>query len=168
MKLHELYSPYGTTKNRKRVGRGTGSGHGTFSGRGTKGQKARTAPHIHPYFEGGQLPLSRRLPHKRGFTNIFRVEYDVVNIGDLAILSGEGPVTPEVLAEAGLISGPDVPVKLLGDGDLTAPVVVRVHRLSKSAKQKIAAAGGSFEEMWGEEVEAAAPAATEEATKKEG
>ncbi len=150
MKLHELNSPYGATKNRKRVGRGTGSGHGTFSGRGSKGQKARTAPHIHPYFEGGQLPLSRRLPHKRGFTNIFRVEYDVVNVGDLGDLAGGEIITPNLLAAAGLISGKDKPVKILGNGDLTVAVKVSVHRLSKSAKEKITAAGGTFEELTGE------------------
>jgi large subunit ribosomal protein L15 len=150
MKLHELSSPGGTTKNRKRVGRGTGSGHGTFSGRGSKGQKARTAPHIHPYFEGGQLPLSRRLPHKRGFVNIFRVEFEVVNVGALAGLGGEETVTPAVMAALGLISSADKPVKILGDGELTAPIKVSAHRLSKSAKEKITAAGGSFDEMWGE------------------
>ena len=91
-----LNSPAGATKNSKRVGRGTGSGHGTFSGRGSKGQKARTAPHIHPYFEGGQLPLSRRLPHKRGFTNVFRVEFEVVNVGALADLAAGTVVTPDV------------------------------------------------------------------------
>jgi large subunit ribosomal protein L15 len=160
MKTHELYSPAGTTKNRKRVGRGTGSGHGTFSGRGSKGQKARTAPHIHPYFEGGQLPLSRRLPHKRGFTNVFRVEFQVVNVGALADLASGTVVTPDVLAQAGLIHDAEAPVKLLGDGELTAPVSVRVHKLSKSAKTKITAAGGVFEELW--------PEQATEATTKEG
>jgi large subunit ribosomal protein L15 len=149
MKLHELNSPYGATKNRKRVGRGTGSGHGTFSGRGIKGEKARTAPHIHPYFEGGQLPLSRRLPHKRGFHNLFRVEYDVVNVGDLAALAGDETITPELLCAAGLVASADNPVKILGDGDLTVAVKVSVHRLSAKAKEKITAAGGSFEEIWG-------------------
>lgn len=148
MKLHELSSPYGATKNRKRVGRGTGSGHGTFSGRGSKGEKARTAPHIHPYFEGGQLPLSRRLPHKRGFVNLFRIEYQVVNVSALADLGVSGDITPDVLAKAGLISSPDAPVKILGDGELSAALTVRAHRLSKSAKEKITAAGGSFEELW--------------------
>ncbi len=150
MKLNDLRSPAGATKNRKRVGRGTGSGHGTFSGRGVKGEKARTAPHIHPYFEGGQLPLSRRLPHKRGFVNLFRVDYAVVNVGDLAGLAGNEPITPELLTATGLVSSADKPIKLLGDGELTAPVTVRVHRLSKTAKEKITAAGGTYEEMWGE------------------
>ena len=162
MKLHELNSPYGTTKNRKRVGRGTGSGHGTFSGRGSKGEKARTAPHIHPYFEGGQLPLSRRLPHKRGFYNRFRVEYDVVNVADLAALAGEETITPALLYAAGLVSSADNPVKILGDGDLKAAVKVSVHRLSKSAKEKITAAGGSFEELWGEPEQAAEGSSTKE------
>jgi large subunit ribosomal protein L15 len=163
MKLHELNSPYGATKNRKRVGRGTGSGHGTFSGRGQKGQKARTAPHIHPYFEGGQLPLSRSLPHKRGFKNFFRVEYEVVNVGALAGLSEGEIITPEMLAAVRLVSSPDAPIKILGDGELTTPVRVRVHRLSKSAKDKITAAGGSFEEMWAESTDepAEAPGTTE-------
>jgi large subunit ribosomal protein L15 len=160
MKTHELHSPAGATKNRKRVGRGTGSGHGTFSGRGSKGQKARTAPHVHPYFEGGQLPLSRRLPHKRGFANIFRVEFQVVNVGALADLPAGDVVTPDVLAKAGLIHDAEAPVKLLGDGELTTPVSVRVHKLSKSAKTKIAAAGGAFEELWPEQ-------ATEATTKEE-
>jgi len=148
MKLHELSSPSGAIRERKRVGRGNGSGHGTYSGRGIKGEKARTAPHIHPYFEGGQLPLSRRLPHKRGFVNIRRIEYEVVNVADLARMPVGAPITAETLAAAGLISDPDAPVKVLGDGDLTVPVHVRVHRLSQSAKDKITAAGGSFEEMW--------------------
>jgi large subunit ribosomal protein L15 len=148
MKLHELSSPSGATKNRKRVGRGNGSGHGTFSGRGSKGEKARTAPHIHPYFEGGQLPLSRRLPHKRGFYNPFRTEYEVVNVSALDDLPSGAIITPEVLADAGLVSSPDAAVKVLGNGELGTPVNVRVHKLSKSAKEKIAAAGGTFEEMW--------------------
>ncbi len=158
MKLHELNSPAGAVKNRKRVGRGTGSGHGTFSGRGSKGEKARTAPHIHPYFEGGQLPLSRRLPHKRGFVNLFRVQYEVVNVGALADLTTGGVITADVLAEAGLVSSPEAPVKILGDGELSAPVSVRVHRLSKAAKEKITAAGGSFEELWAAEVQTSAAA----------
>ena len=148
MKLHELSSPSGSTKNRKRVGRGTGSGHGTFSGRGQKGQKARTAPHIHPYFEGGQLPLSRRLPHKRGFTHLTRIEYEVANVGDLAALPAGAVITPELLAAAGLVKKADSPVKILGEGELTTPITVHVHRLSKSAKDKITAAGGTFEELW--------------------
>lgn len=160
MKLNDLQSPAGATKKSKRVGRGIGSGHGTYSGRGLKGQKARSGPHIHPYFEGGQLPLSRRLPRKRGFVNLFRVEYAVVNVGDLASVAGSEPITPELLAAAGLVSSVDKPIKLLGDGELSAPITVRVHRLSRSAKEKIAAAGGSFEEMWGER-------ATEEPEKKQ-
>lgn len=148
MKLHELSSPRGATKERKRVGRGIGSGHGTYSGRGIKGEKARTAPHIHPYFEGGQLPLSRRLPQKRGFVNINRVEYQVVNVADLAKLPVGATITPETLAAARLIADAKAPVKILGDGELTVPVHVRVHRLSQSAKDKITAAGGSFEELW--------------------
>lgn len=150
MKLHELNSPRGATKNRKRVGRGIGSGHGVFSGRGTKGQKARTAPHIHPYFEGGQLPLSRRLPHKRGFTNLSRIEYQVVNVGALEALPPGTNVTAEVLAAAGFVKHMDEPIKLLGNGDLTVAMNVHVHKLSQTAKDKITAAGGSFEELWGE------------------
>jgi large subunit ribosomal protein L15 len=169
MKLHELNSPFGATKNRKRVGRGTGSGHGTFSGRGQKGQKARSAPHIHPYFEGGQLPLSRRLPHKRGFVNIFRVEYEVVNVSALADLAGDETITPEMLVATGLVSSMDKPVKILGDGELTKAVKVSAHRLSKSAKEKITAAGGSFEELWAEpEAEKVAEKAVEESSTKQG
>ncbi len=163
MKLHELSSPYGATKNRKRRGRGIGSGHGVYSGRGIKGQKARTGPHIHPYFEGGQLPLSRRLPHKRGFVNVSRIEYQVVNLGTLADWPAETAVTPESLAEAGLVKKATEPVKILGGGEIKGPLTVRAHRLSASAKEKIAAAGGSFEEMWAQpKAEAESQPATKE------
>ena len=148
MKLHDLSSPEGAAKNRKRVGRGIGSGHGVFSGRGAKGQKARTGPHIHRYFEGGQLPLSRRLPRKRGFTNIFRTEFEVVNLAALADLPAGTVVTPETLAETGLVKDANGAVKILGEGELKGPLTVRAHRFSKSARAKITAAGGSFEEMW--------------------
>lgn len=166
MKLHDLASPLGATKNRKRVGRGAGSGHGTFSGRGSKGQKARSAPHIHPYFEGGQLPLSRRLPHKRGFTNIFRVPFSVVNLADLADLPAGAVVTPESLAAAGLIKKSDAAVKILGNGELAAALTVRAHRFSKSAREKIEAAGGSIDELWPRETPVTAQA--EQAEKGEG
>jgi large subunit ribosomal protein L15 len=145
MKLHELRSPEGASRERKRVGRGNGSGHGTYSGRGIKGQKARTGPHIHLYFEGGQLPLSRRLPQKRGFVNIFRTEYTLVNLNSLSGWPAEREVTPQTLAEAGIIGSPKDIVKILGTGEVTAPLIVKVHKVSASAKSKIEAAGGRVE-----------------------
>ena len=143
--LHDLRPTPGSTKNPKRVGRGPGSGTGKTAGRGQKGQKARTGHSKNPArFEGGQMPLHRRLP-KRGFHNPFRVEYQIVNVGQLAELDGE--ITPETLREHGLIGSIRRPVKVLGDGDLSAALVVRAHAFSASAKQKIEAAGGSTHEL---------------------
>jgi len=138
--LHDLSPASGSHRGRKRVGRGSGSGLGKTAGRGQKGQKARTGgkPHIH--FEGGQMPLHRRLP-KRGFTNIHRVEYQVVNLRDLEAL--EGTVTVETLKDAGLIGSVRKPVKVLGQGELTKALAVEANAFSKSAKEKIEAAGGS-------------------------
>jgi len=138
--LHDLSPASGSHRGRKRVGRGSGSGLGKTAGRGQKGQKARTGgkPHIH--FEGGQMPLHRRIP-KRGFNNMNRVEYQVVNLRDLDAL--EGQVTPEVLKGAGLIGNLRKPVKVLGQGEVTKALEVRAHAFSKSAKEKIEAAGGS-------------------------
>ncbi len=147
MRLDDLSPAKGSKKNRKRVGRGPGSGLGKTAGRGAKGQRSRSGYRRRPGFEGGQMPLVRRLP-KRGFTNVFRVEYAVVNVGDLAGLpSGAGTeVTPESLAAAGLAHR-DKPLKVLGDGELATALTVKAHAFSKTAREKIEAAGGSCEEL---------------------
>lgn len=147
MKLHELKSSPGSKKRRKRVGRGTGSGMGKTSGRGMKGQGARSGGGKGPYFEGGQLPLVRRLPFRRGFTNIWRIEYKPINVGLLQEKFGDSgqEVTPETLVEAGMIKRSDKAVAILGDGELTTALTVKAHRFSKSAKEKIEAVGGSVE-----------------------
>lgn len=150
MKLHELAPPPGSKKERKRVGRGDGSGHGTFSGRGSKGQKARSGGGHRPGFEGGQLPLIKRLPEKRGFTNIFRQEYDWVNLESLNIFPPGSEVGPERLREAGLIKGAGL-VKVLGRGELKHPLVVKAHAFSGSASRRIEALGGKAEVIVAEE-----------------
>lgn len=146
MKLHELAPPEGAKKSRKRVGRGNGSGHGTFSGRGQKGQKARSGPGIDPRFEGGQSPLVLRLPYKRGFQNRFKQFYWVVNVARLEKeFDAETEITPEVLVKVGLVRDSSLPVKLLGNGELTKRLTVKVNKWSRSAQQKIEAAGGTVE-----------------------
>ena len=147
MKLHDLRPAAGSKKKRRRVGRGIAAGQGKTAGRGTKGQRARTGRGIKPYFEGGQLPLVRRLPHTRGFTNIWRVDYEVVNLDTLDRKFDAGAeVTPEALAERGLIHRVDH-VKVLGDGALSKALTVKAHAFSTSAKEKIAAAGGTTEQI---------------------
>jgi large subunit ribosomal protein L15 len=131
----------------KRVGRGNGSGHGTYSGRGCKGQKSRAGYKIRPGFEGGQLPLIKRLPRKRGFTNIFRTEYSAVNTERLNAFDPGSEVTPESMLAAGIIKSLKNPVKVLGSGDIDRPLKVRAHKFSASAKAKIEAAGGTIEEV---------------------
>jgi len=144
MKLHDLKPTPGSKKKRTRVGRGISAGKGKTAGRGTKGQGARSGGGKGPYFEGGQLPLVRRLPFKRGFTNIFRIEYQEVNVEDLEERFDAGAeITPEALAEAGLVREADEPVVVLGRGDLNTNLTVHAHRFSKSAQEKIASAGGS-------------------------
>ena len=143
MKLHDLSPAKGSKHSKKRVGRGPGSGLGKTSGRGEKGQKSRTGYSSRPGFEGGQMPLIRRVP-KRGFTNIWKTEYAVVNLSQLAELEGE--VTPEVLVERGLVrSGKKV--KVLGDGEIGKALTVVANKFSKSAREKIEAAGGRCEEL---------------------
>ncbi len=147
MRQHQLQPPEGSRHPKKRVGRGDGSGQGKTAGRGYKGQKARTGTSIPPYFEGGQNPTVKRLPFLRGFTNIFRTEYEVVNVGQLGRVAGDAEeVTPERLAAAGLVRG-DRPVKVLGDGALNRAVTVRAAKFTASARQKIEAAGGRAEEI---------------------
>lgn len=147
MKLHDLAPAKGSKKARKRVGRGPGSGLGKTAGRGHKGQRSRSGFRRRAGFEGGQMPLVRRLP-KRGFTNIFRTEYAVVNIDDLAVLAeaSVSEITPEVLADAGLARRGKL-LKVLGDGDLSGALTVKAHAFSKSARSKIEAAGGTCEEL---------------------
>ena len=140
MKLSELKAVPGSRKNKKRIGRGIGSGTGKTSGRGQKGQKSRSGGNPHPWFEGGQMPLYRRLP-KRGFTNIFRKSFEIVNVSQLADLGGDAPITPEVLKEKGLIRKGEA-VKILGNGELTGKVTVHAHKFSQSAVLKIETPGG--------------------------
>ncbi|HUF40650.1 MAG TPA: 50S ribosomal protein L15 [Verrucomicrobiae bacterium] len=144
MKLDELRPAFGSNKERKRVGRGDGSGHGKTSGRGHKGQGARSGGNTKPGFEGGQMPLQRRLP-KRGFHNPFRVSYAVVNLAQLEALPAGSEVTPENLAEQGLVNGKSRLVKILGEGSLSKALTVKAHGFSASAKEKIEAAGGKAE-----------------------
>jgi large subunit ribosomal protein L15 len=142
MKLEELKPSKGARKKSKRVGRGPGSGSGKTAGKGHKGQKARSGGVKGPGFEGGQMPLQRRLP-KRGFTNIFRKEYTVVNLGDLSELSGT--ITPETLIEQGIVRHAKSGIKILGVGNLKSALTIRAHKFSKSAIDKIQAAGGKAE-----------------------
>ncbi|RKD34131.1 50S ribosomal protein L15 [Thermohalobacter berrensis] len=145
MKLHELRPNDGSTKNRKRVGRGHGSGLGKTSGKGHKGQNARSGGGVRPGFEGGQMPLHRRLP-KRGFNNSrFATEYVIVNIKDLNVFENDTEVTPELLKENGLIKNMKDGVKILGDGELEKKLTVKAHKFSKSAVEKIESAGGKVE-----------------------
>ncbi len=144
MKLHEISPKPGARKRRKRIGRGPGSGHGKTSGRGHKGQNARSGGGVGRGFEGGQMPIHRRLP-KRGFTNIFRKEYEILNIKDLKVFDPEEEVGIEELKDKGIIHGKGVGVKLLGDGDISYPLFVRVHKASKTAIEKITNSGGKVE-----------------------
>jgi len=129
------------------VGRGISAGQGKTAGRGTKGQASRSGGTKGPYFEGGQLPLVRRLPFKRGFTNIFKVQYVPVNLYRLAEFEADVEVSPETLAAAGIIKSADLPVAILGQGELEHGLVVKAHRFSSSARAKIEKAGGSVEEL---------------------
>lgn len=144
MNLSELRAPEGASKNRKRLGRGSGSGHGKTSGRGHKGQRARSGGRGKTGFEGGQMPLQRRLP-KRGFTNIFRKEISIVNLSDLEMFDSGSTVDVAALLKAGLVKKIGDGVKLLADGDIKKPLIVKVHKTSQAAKEKIEAAGGRIE-----------------------
>ena len=142
MNLSNVRAPKKASENKKRVGRGMGSGMGKTSTRGHKGQRSRSGSRMLRGFEGGQMPLHRRMP-KRGFTNIFRKEYSVVNLERLAAL-GETTITPDVLRKAGVINTKH-PVKILGDGELSRALTIHAHKFSKSAQEKITKAGGKFE-----------------------
>lgn len=145
MKLNELKAPPGANKRTKRVGRGIGSGHGKTSTRGHKGQKARSGGGVRPGFEGGQMPLQRRLP-KRGFNNaVFKKEYAIVNVKDLNEFENGAEITPEVLMEAGLVKKMLCGVKLLGDGELQKKLTIKVHKVSQQAEEKVKAQGGRVE-----------------------
>ncbi len=140
--LSNLSPQPGSTKQKKRLGRGHGSGHGKTSGRGHKGQKARSGSGIKLGFEGGQMPIQRRLP-KRGFTNIFKISYAILNVRDLNSFDDGATINRESLLAAGMIKNSDAQVKILGDGELTKKITVDVDKLSKSAQAKVEAAGGT-------------------------
>jgi large subunit ribosomal protein L15 len=144
MKIHELSPAKDSKKKRKRVARGPGSGHGKTACRGHKGQKSRSGGGTRPGFEGGQMPLHRRLP-KRGFNNRFRKEYSIVNIKDLGLFEANSEVDEKALMEAGLVRTVRDGIKLLGNGEISHPVVVKVHKTSKTAREKVEAAGGKVE-----------------------
>ena len=148
VKQNNITPARGSRHASKRVGRGNGSGHGTYSGRGCKGQKARAGNNkVRPGFEGGQLPLIKRLPSKRGFTNIFRTEYSTVSINQINKFKSGVEVTPEKLLAAGIIKSLSNPIKILADGDIDHPITVKANKFSASAKAKIEAAGGKAEEV---------------------
>jgi len=148
MLQHELKSAPGSRRPRKRVGRGNASGHGTYATKGLKGQKARTGNDIRLAFEGGQMPLALKLARKRGFTNKWRVEYEWLNVGQLARLATKD-ITPEGLAGAGLLRRSDLPVKILGDGEIDKPLNVSAHAFTSGARAKIEAVGGQVIQLPG-------------------
>jgi len=143
VKLHDLAPPAGAHRKRRRIGRGLGSGRGTTAGKGTKGQKARSGGGVSPKFEGGQLPLVKRLPYRRGFNNINRVEYQPVNLSDLQAFEAGSSVDVAALIGAGLLKNERERVKILGTGELDRALTVTAHRFSASAREKIEAAGGA-------------------------
>jgi large subunit ribosomal protein L15 len=145
VKLDDLKSAPGAFKSRKRIGRGHGSGSVMTAGKGTKGQKSRSGGKVRPGFEGGQNPIYRRMPYKRGFKNPFRIEYEIVNLGRLAELGLSDPITPEALYESGVIRDSAALLKILADGDISTSMHIRAHKFSASAREKIEAAGGTAE-----------------------
>ena len=144
MKLHELTAPAGSSKNRKRRGRGTATGQGKTSGRGMNGQKSRSGGGVRLGFEGGQMPLYRRLP-KRGFNNLFGTEYATINVGALNAFNAGTEITPELLKDMGLVKKQLDGLKILGDGELTVALTVKAHKFTKTAQEKIEKAGGKAE-----------------------
>jgi len=147
VKQNELRPSLGAKHNRKQVGRGDGSGHGSYSGKGCKGQKSRAGGGVRIGFEGGQLPLIQKLPRKRGFTNIFKIKYDVVNVGDLEVFPEATEVDVQKLCEMGLVRSTKQNVKILGDGELSHSLIVKVKKISSTAENKILAAGGKVERI---------------------
>lgn len=144
MRLNDLSPSIGSKKKKKRIGRGPGSGHGGTSCKGDKGQKARSGASIRPGFEGGQMPLHRRIP-KRGFCNIFKKEYEVINIKDLQRFEGTSQIDVEILKKSGLIKSERNLIKLLGDGEVTFPLNIKVHRATRTAVEKVESSGGKVE-----------------------
>jgi large subunit ribosomal protein L15 len=144
MKIHDLSPAGDSRKKRKRIARGPGSGHGKTACRGHKGQKSRSGGGPRPGFEGGQMPLHRRLP-KRGFTNRFRKQYAIINIRDLEKFEANSNLDIDTLNEAGLVKNIRDGIKLLGDGEISHPVIIKVHKASKTAREKIETAGGKVE-----------------------
>lgn len=145
MNIHELQPSKGSHRQRRRIGRGLGSGRGTTAGKGTKGQKARAGGGVPPYFEGGQLPLVKRLPHRRGFFRPNRVEHQPVNVAALGRFSAGSVVGPDELQEAGLVRSAKRPIVILAAGDVVTAITIRAHRFSAAARQKIESAGGTAE-----------------------
>jgi large subunit ribosomal protein L15 len=145
MKLHELKPRKGSKKSRKRVGRGISAGQGKTAGRGMKGQKARSGYSGGLYRQGGNLPLFRKLPFKRGFTNFRRIAWEEINLDLLANFAADSEVSPETLIEAGIVKDARKPIVLLGNGEVKAPLKVRLHRFTRSARSAIEAAGGTVE-----------------------
>jgi large subunit ribosomal protein L15 len=144
MRLHELGPSEGSRKNKKRKGRGVGSGNGKTAGRGTKGQNSRSGGGVRPGFEGGQMPIHRRLP-KRGFTNIFKKYYAIINVSDLERFESGSTVNEAALIQKRIIKGKYDGIKLLGDGEISYPLVVQVNNVSRTAREKIESAGGKVE-----------------------
>ena len=145
MMEHQVAPTPGTRRDRKRLGRGDASGHGSYSGRGMKGQKSRSGRGVRPGFEGGQLPLIKGLPMRRGFTNIFKKQYHLVKVEELNMFPGDSEVLPESLIEAGILRSIKHPVKILGNGEITVPLRISAHKFTNSAREKIEAAGGRAE-----------------------
>jgi large subunit ribosomal protein L15 len=146
IRLDTISSGPGARKDRKRVGRGDGS-KGSYSGKGCKGQKARSGFRMKPGFEGGQLPIIKRLPTQRGFTNIFKIDYEVINVGQLSIFEAGTEIDVVKLVEAGLIKNGTKPVKILGEGEIDRAVTIKAEKFSAGARAKIEAAGGKVEEV---------------------
>ena len=147
MMEHLVIPSRGARKARKRVGRGDAAGQGSYGGRGMKGQKSRSGYRIRPGFEGGQLPLIKGLPMKRGFNNKFRTHFSLVKVEDLEAFETGERITPDLLYERGLLSSLKFPVKVLGNGDLGKSLAVAAHKFTRSAREKIEAAGGTAEEL---------------------
>ena len=145
MMEHQVVPSKGARRSRKRLGRGDASGHGSYCGRGMKGAKSRSGHGPRPGYEGGQLPLIKGLPMKRGFTNIFKKQYSLVKLEDLNLLPGDSEVTPELLVQLGFIKNLRHPVKVLGDGELQVSLIVSAQKFTRSAIEKIEAAGGRVE-----------------------
>jgi large subunit ribosomal protein L15 len=148
MNLHDLTPAKGAKKRRKRIGRGPGSGHGKTATKGHKGLLARSGGGKRPGFEGGQMPLIRRLP-KFGFVNNFRTEYSIVNVSSFRDWDGSGTITPQAMVDAGLVKRKTLPIKILGNGELKKSLVIQAHKFSKSAEAKIQSAGGRVEVIGG-------------------